>query len=586
MDKLTMDEKKIAGENVANKPNVKTTAVDTGRRVDVAGIVARSTVRRPRSKTIVDAKKETPAEPKLAPEELLESQAPLAETQRIIAPLEPTKKPPAEPIRKIPLYVEPLEIDDSGDFASMLKESEEEATNVSLKMGDKVTGKVVHIGKDHIFIALSSKIEAAIATAELTDAEGHLTVRLGQKVTSYVVSTHDGVTLSNNVAQSGLDMALLEEAAAKKIPVVGKVTGVNKGGFDVQISSKRAFCPVGQIDNKFVEDTSSFIGTTLSFLIERIEEGGRNIVVSRRALLEREQKEKAQEVIKDLELNKKYDAVITRVADFGAFADIGGLIGLIPRSEISHGHIDRVSDVVSSGDRVEVVVLSYEIDEAHPLKSKLSFSLKKTKADPYQLHWSKIKTGATLEGRVVRLESFGAFIELFPGIDGLIHISELSENRVAHPKEILNLGDPVTVRVVAVDDEEKRISLSLRESVAKKKDAFPVNIKIERGQKASGVVARIENYGVFLELNNGATALLPQSETGLPKFADLRRAFAIGNRVEVVVIDVDAQNRVRVSLLARKEMDERDSFLQFQTKDNNGRQALGTLADLLKKKRT
>lgn len=573
-----MDSKKIDNDNeikTSGDSSIKTTAVDTGRRVDVGGSARHPNfIRRPKIvKNIpLDAQEhqeeeqpETPSKPKAKPVE-----TPIAN--------------PAE--KKIPLYVEPLEFDETGDFASLLNESEENASLTTLKVGDKVSGKVVHIGKENIFLALGPKIEAAIATAELLDAEGIVKVRLGQKVSSYVISTFGGVTLSNNIAQSGLDGAMLEEAYAKKIPVEGKVLSVNKGGFDVQISGRRAFCPVGQIDLRFVEDTNSFVGRTLSFLIDRIEEGGRNIVVSRRRLLERERQEKALETVKTLELNKKYDAVITRVADFGAFADIGGIEGLIPRSEIAHGHIDRVSDVVSSGDKVLVQLLSFDINEADLPKSKLSFSLKKTKEDPYELHWKKITPSTTLEGRVVRLESFGAFVELFPGIDGLIHISELSENRVAHPKEILSVGDPVSVRVVTVDEEERRIGLSLRESVRKKStDVKEPQHKTERGQKVSGIVSRIERYGVFVELDSGTTGLLPQSETGLPKNAELARAFNIGDKLELLVIDVDAQNRVRVSSLARKQMEERDSYLSFQNEENIRSASFGTFADLLKKKK-
>ncbi len=185
----------------------------------------------------------------------------------------------------------------------------------------------------------------------------------------------------------------------------------------------------------------------------------------------------------------------------------------------------------------------------------------------------------------MRLESFGAFIELFPGIDGLIHISELSESRVTHPKDVLSIGDPVSVRVVSVDDESRRIALSLREAVSRKKEGHTPSAKIERGQKASGVVSRVERYGVFVELDSGVTALLPASETDLPRTADLHRAFALGTKLEVVVIDVDAQNRVRVSLLARKQMEERDSYLQFQTGENALSAGFGKFADLLKKKK-
>lgn len=585
---MTMDGKKTDHEEQASEKTTKTIAVDTGRRVDVSGVKHQVLRRRHphKDRTEQPAEKSAPVETEKEVAARVAVREPQGEVESV-SEVEVTPKMQHRPEptfeRKIPLYVEPLEIDDSGDFAAMLNESED-TTSVSFKVGDKVSGKVVHIGKENIFVALGSKVEAAIASTELLDKDGNLTVRMGQKLTSYVVSTHGGITLSNNIAQSGLDSAMLEEAAAKKIPVEGKVMAVNKGGFDIQISGKRAFCPVGQIDSKFVEDTSTFIGRTLPFLIERIEDGGKNIVVSRRALLEREKREKARETIKGLEINKKYDAIITRVADFGAFADIGGLEGLIPRSEIAHGHIDRVSDAVSSGDPVEVVVMSFEINEENLSKSRLSLSLKKTKGDPYETHWSKIKVGETLEGRVVRVESFGVFVELFPGIDGLIHISELSENRVSHPKEILSFGDPVTVRVVTVDDQERRIGLSLREAVARKRDATSTNVKIERGQKSSGVVSRIERYGVFLELTEGVTALLPQSETGLPKFSDLSRAYNIGDKLEVTIIDVDAQNRVRVSLIARKEMDERDSYLQFQNKEEERSKSFGTLASLLKKK--
>jgi small subunit ribosomal protein S1 len=303
-------------------------------------------------------------------------------------------------------------------------------------------------------------------------------------------------------------------------------------------------------------------------------------------LLEREQREKAQELIKDIEVGKKFSAVITRVTDFGAFADIGGIEGLIPRSEISYGHIERISDVISSNDRVEVLVLNFEPNEEQPNKSRLSFSLKKAKEDPYVLHWAKLNVGATVEGRVVRLESFGAFIELFPGIDGLVHISELSESRVTHPKEVLSIGEPVSVRVLSVNDAERRIGLSLREAVTKKKssDTKESHIKLERGQKASGVISRIERYGVFLELDNGSSALLPESETGLPRHSDLSRAFKLGDSLDVAIIDIDHQNRIRVSLLARKSMEERDSYLDFQAQETKRTGSFGSLADLIKKR--
>jgi small subunit ribosomal protein S1 len=559
-----MDQKKI--DEALETP--KTGAVDTGKRIDINAARPATVRRQERPAPRVRAPK---------PKEVLE--------EKVVITREELKKPQAQTTFE-PVYVEPMEFDESGDFASMLAESDSTTRGISYKMGDKVSGPLVHIGKDHSFVALGPKLEAAIATAELMTEQGQLKFALKDIITAYVISTFGGVTLSNKVSQGSLDDSMLQEALANRIPVEGKVTAVNKGGFDILISGKRAFCPVGQIDLRFVEDTSGFIDRTLSFLIERIEEGGKNIVVSRKALLQREQRQKAAELVKDIEVGKKYSAVITRVADFGAFADIGGLEGLIPRSEISHGHIDRISDIVSSNDRVEVVVLNFELNPDDPTKSRLSFSLKKAKEDPYATHWDKIKVGQTLEGRVVRLEAFGAFVELFPGIDGLIHISELSENRVAHPKEVLSLGDPVSVRILSINENERRIGLSLREAVVKKKSGDKQeNIKVERGQKASGVISRIERYGIFLELNNGASALLPESESGLPKHSDLSRAFKLGDTLDVVIIDIDAQNRIRASLIARKQMEERDSYLEFQSKENQRSASFGSFADLLKKRR-
>lgn len=574
---MSMDTKKIDNPKNESDKSVKVTAVDTGKRIDVSEAHRSPTVRR---RTALERHERRGAS--LPKGKKMEAE--VTEKEPVVRPRPVTMDIP-EPERRVPLYVEPIEFDETGDFLSMLLENESEEKNVAFKVGDKVSGKVVHIGKENVFVSIGPKAEASISVAELSDADGNITVRIGQKISSYVVSIHGGITLSNDVAQSGLDLVMLEEAAAKKIPVEGKVMALNKGGFDVQVSGKRAFCPVGQMDIRFVEDKNSFIGKNLSFLIERIEEGGRNIVVSRRALLERERHDKALELIKDVEVGKRYDAVITRVADFGAFADIGGLEGLIPRSELSYGHIERVLDVVASGDRVQVVVLNFEPDEKNPSKSKLSFSLKKAKEDPYSLHWSKIVSGSSLEGRVVRIENFGAFVELFPGIDGLIHISELSESKVAHPKEILSVGDPVSVRVVTVDDETKRVGLSLRESVTRKKSGTDQSLpKLERGQKATGIVSRIERYGVFLELENGVTALMPQSESGLPKGADLARSFHIGDSVNVVIIDIDGQNRVRVSKAALEQMEERDSYLQFHTSENKKGASFGTFADLLRKK--
>lgn len=532
-------------------------AVDTGKRVDVLTKTSpKLFIRRPKIQSLEWTEKPKEEEPKESIEE------------------QPTFEQPI-----LAKEVEPLIFDESGDFASMLDDFGIQAAPLSLSVGEKVTGKIIHIGKEHAFLSLGPKLEAAMAVQELQDQNGNMIFQVGDRVSALVFSMTDGILLSNKMAHSDFDASFLEDAKAKRLPIEGKVMAVNKGGFEIKIGQKRAFCPLGQIDDRYIENPETFVGKNLHFFIEKIEESGKNIVLSRRALLEAKKKEDALRLLPGLEIGDKFEAIITRLADFGAFADIGGLEGLIPRSEVSHGHISKVSDVLTLGQKVLVQVSALEKNFEDIKKTRITLSIKQTLEDPYITHGEELKEGSTLEGRVVRLENFGAFIELFPGIDGLIHISELSENKVAHPKDVLSVDDPVTVRIMTVDPKEKRISLSLRESVGKKKDE-KTQLKLDRGQKVQGRVSRIERYGVFVALSSGATALLPGSETGFPKGSDLSKAFKIGDALETIVIDIDNQNRIRVSLIAKQKQDERDSYLSFQQKENSQMGSFGTMADV------
>ncbi len=535
--------------------NKQEIATDTGRRIDFSAV---KTVRR----------KEKEHEP--APKKYVEPQK-----EEFIE-----FKEPQEPI-KTNLVAEKVEFDESGDFSSMLLESELTNKNIRLAIGDKISAKVIHVGKEYAFVGLGPKLEAFIALSEFEEKP-----EINQNINAYIISLNSGVCLSKRVSQNNLDEEMLKDALANQIPIQGKIAGVNKGGYEIAIGSKRAFCPLGQIDDKFIQEPTNLIGHTYDFLIEKIEEAGRNIVVSRKRLLQKHSREQAALILDALEVGQTVNGIVTKTCDFGAFVDIGGIEGLIPKSELSYAHVDKVLDIVSSNDKVVVCILSLEKNLEEPHKTKISLSLKKAKEDPYKLHWHKLSPGLVMEGRVSRLENFGAFIELFEGIDGLIHISQLSEERIAHPKEVLNISDPVTVMILDVDQDQKRVSLSLRELVRKKRKDEQANsvASIERGQKATGTVSRIEKYGVFVELENGASALLPASEIGLPKFSDLSHHFKLGEKLDVVIIDVDKDNRVKVSALARKQMDERDTYLSFNSAQEKAG-SFGTFADLLNKKK-
>jgi small subunit ribosomal protein S1 len=243
---------------------------------------------------------------------------------------------------------------------------------------------------------------------------------------------------------------------------------------------------------------------------------------------------------------------------------------------------------VQVGDIVTVEVLRIEPDKKREGHMRIALSLKAAMPDPFEAHRDQIIAGQTLEGKVARLETFGAFIELFDGVDGLIHISELSEQRVRHPSEVLTIGNPVTVRILDVDFEKRRVSLSLRENVQREKETHKERPHVQamaRGALSDGVVERIERYGVFLKLANGQTALLPSSETGTPRGADLSKFYELGSSHQVMVIDIDDRGRVRVSKVAREKADERADYEHFSQKFTKGSKGgLGTLGDLLSKK--
>lgn len=478
--------------------------------------------------------------------------------------------------------------DTSGDFAALLEEAGP-IGRLDVRVGDKLEATVADFGRETVFFDLGLGRDGWMPLAEVLDANGEPTVKVGETVTAFVVSTADGVELSRRIARGGVDLGLLEEAKESGIPVQGKVTGVNKGGLEVELGAgARGFCPIGQADLGFVEDPKSFEGKTLSFLVREIREGGRNVVLSRKALLERERKESAGKLLESLKVGDLRDGTVTRIQPFGAFVDLGGLDGLIPISELSWGHVKDPSEVVKEGDRVRVEVRKIEDDPKRPGQPRIGLSLRAAKGDPWDEHADALVAGATLEGSVSRLESFGAFVQLFEGVEGLIHISELSHERVRTAGDVVQPGEPVTVRVLDVDRERRRVSLSLREAreAARGKDGGAMTAAAPgRGKKVEGVVERIERYGVFVKLDDGPSALLPASETGTARGTDLGRAFPIGTRLSLLVIDVDDRGRVKVSKVAREQAEERAELDAYSRSQGSGAgSGFGTFADLLKGK--
>jgi Ribosomal protein S1 len=262
----------------------------------------------------------------------------------------------------------------------------------------------------------------------------------------------------------GLDA--LERAYRQGLPVQGQVTNVVKGGCEVQMAGVRAFCPASQIDVRFIEDLSEFVGQKLDFRITKFEGGRRpTLVVSRRALLEEEQRLKAEELRARLTEGAVLTGTVTSLKDYGAFVDLGGLEGMIHISELAFGHVKHPSEVLQVGQQVEVSVLRIEPAIEGKRRERIALSIRALSRDPWLDAVEQFPVGTRVQGRVVRLQPFGAFIELAPGVDGLVHLSELGAGRrIQHPSEVLKEGDEVRATVLGIDLERRRISLSLDEN--------------------------------------------------------------------------------------------------------------------------
>ncbi|MEL6178054.1 MAG: S1 RNA-binding domain-containing protein [Myxococcota bacterium] len=438
--------------------------------------------------------------------------------------------------------------------------------------GDQVKGRVVHIGSDNVFVDLGAKSEGYISRAELTDDEGKLTVEMGSEVEAYVVSiTAGGIHLSRGITGGGSNQSFeaFDNAFANGIPVEGRVDSKNKGGYDVMIFGERAFCPISQIDIDYTEDPSVHIGQTYRFRIIKLETSkkGVDVVVSRAELLKAEREVKAREVFEILEVGKVLEGRVRNIQPFGAFIDLGGVDGLVHVSELSWDRVGHPKEVVSPGDQVSVTVIGLEHMDRGPSKARISLSMKAAEKDP----WSRVGTdfveGGSYDGEVVRLAPYGAFIQLSRGLDGLAHISELSLSRVAHPREVVSVGDNVRVRIKDIDPIRKRIGLSLK---ALQDD--PWNTILEdyaEGLEVQGTVENIETFGVFVNLKPGLTGLIPLSELNTEPGRDPNLDFKAGDAIDARVLSIDP-NRRRLTLSRREPGQARPPRPRSDSSDRGG----------------
>jgi small subunit ribosomal protein S1 len=359
--------------------------------------------------------------------------------------------------------------DEEEDFAAMLAASEAGVKRTKRpKVGDVVTGKIISLGKDTVFVDLGGKAEGTLERAQVSDTEGKLLVKVGDTIEARVSSDAGGVyALRVKLGRGAEARADLQQAAELGIPVEGLVTEVVKGGLSVDVVGVRGFCPASQIDNRFVEDLATYVGQRLTFRITRYEP--RNLVLSRRALLEEEQGKRAVETRKKLAPGLVIRGKVVGFKPFGAFVDIGGIEGMLHVSELGYSRVDKPEDVLALGQELDVVILKIEpgtgTGRAGEKGERISLSIKALAADPWNDATARLVEGQRVKGTITRLQPFGAFVEIAPSVEGLVHVSELGAGRrINHPKEVVAVGQAVEAVVLAIDHEKRRLSLSLAAS--------------------------------------------------------------------------------------------------------------------------
>lgn len=334
----------------------------------------------------------------------------------------------------------------------------------SLQPGNRVEATIVGISGDNIFLDVGQKSEGILNAAELRNQEGELTVSVGDRIqVFFLAARHGEMVFTSRLGSGQTSSRELEEAFLSGIPVEGRVTGEVKGGFSVTVAGQRGFCPYSQMDIRKVEQAEEYLEKTFAFKIIEYSGQGRNVILSARAVQEEQRQQEREQLKENLTEGMLVKGTVTSIRDFGAFVDIGGVDGLIPISELAWGQTDKVEDVLHRGQQVEVIIKRLDWSN-----NKISLSLRETMENPWDNAESRYLVGSIHRGKVSRLSAFGAFLTLEPGIDGLLHISKLGAGRrIHHPREVVEIGQELTVKIESLDPQQKRIALAPEDYVAK-----------------------------------------------------------------------------------------------------------------------
>src|SRR6516162_189447 len=427
----------------------------------------------------------------------------------------------------------------TNDFESLMEQSLR-----APRPGDVLTGTVLLITRDNVIIDINYKCEGQVPLAEFLDHEGKVIVKEGDEVDIYFegTETENGtVMLSHAKAEKFKIWRELERAFQQETLVEGVILGKVKGGLQVDIGVP-AFLPGSHVDLRPARNLDRYVGQRGRFQILKFNRARGNVVVSRRAVIERERASLKEQTLKVLEEGVILEGTVKNITDYGAFVDLGGIDGLLHITDMAWGRLQRPSEVVKVGDKVKVVVLKYD-----PARERVSLGMKQIMPDPWAHSAENYPVGARLKGKVVSVTDYGAFVELEKGVEGLIHVSEMSwSKRAVHPSKVVNEGSIVEVQVLGVDEANRRISLGLKQTEPNPWVALAEKHPV--GTHVNGKVKSITDFGAFIEIEQGIDGLVHISDLSwTKKIRHPSEVLKKGDEVEAVVLGIEVEQE-RVSL--------------------------------------
>ena len=453
-------------------------------------------------------------------------------------------------------------------FAELFEESFQEKFNI----GALIIGTVIGIDKEAVLVDAGMKSESSIPKSQFLDANGDLEVAVGDEVEVYLESLEDGLgetRLSREKAKRAKTWDRLENAMEEGEVVIGLVTGKVKGGLTVDVEGVRGFLPGSLVDIRPIRDFGFLEGKEVELKLVKLDRKRNNVVVSRRAVIEIESAGEREAILANMEEGSTLKGIVKNLTDYGAFIDLGGVDGLLHITDMAWRRVNHPSEIVNVGDEIDVKVLKFDKE-----RSRVSLGLKQLEEDPWADMVARYPMGAQVAGKVANITDYGAFIEIEEGIEGLVHTSELDwTNRNIHPSKVVHLGQEVNVKILDVDQERRRISLSIKQCAINPWEGF--SAIHAKGDKISGVIKSITDFGIFIGLDGGIDGLVHLTDISWKQTGEEAiRDFKKGDELETVILSIDP-DRERISL-GLKQL-EQDPFGQFVADNGKGADVEGVV---------